>query len=602
MNNFERPSHALPPPSTVPKLLPPSISYHLRKLLRQNFDQLIALDESGINQLDALDDFNGFLMHRYGRADACAATVDQLERLSMLHQTLSRHGVQHLQQLQETERQIFALLGYQLQPTLHQDTLLIISDAEEDLRSLIAALEGNQYCVISIVGGLAGLRAVQTLKPDLVLINVLISGADDYEVCSQIQSNPLTQDIPVVFLSARNDAQSKVKAFEVGGVDYITKPFQVEEVMVRVAHQLRLRSLQKRLEEQNVRMQQEMQEHQEIDARFRSIFENSIDGIFQATPAGRFISVNPALAKIYGYGTPHELMTSITNIGQQLYVQPGQRDIINAYLRKDGQVTDAVSEIYRRDGSKIWISENIRAVRDNGNVIYYEGTVRDITINRQLEAELRHQKKKADGLLVSMLPRSVAERLKRQREAIADNFADVTVLFADIENFSALSSRLTPNQQVNLLNHLFSQFDELVEQYKLEKIKTVRDLYVVAGGLPEPMPNHAEAIADLAIAMQSTAEAFQAQLGEPFQIRIGISTGAVVAGIIGKRKLTYDIWGDTVNLAIRMQAQGEPGKIQVTPATYHRLQHSFRFEERGLLNILGLGTMMTHWLLDRGAG
>jgi adenylate cyclase len=300
---------------------------------------------------------------------------------------------------------------------------------------------------------------------------------------------------------------------------------------------------------------------------------------------------------MYGYATPEELIVSISNIAAQLYVDPVRRQGIGVYLQQQGQVTGVESRVQRKDGSKIWVSENIRVVKDaQGNSIYYEGTVRDITERRRMESALRHQRKKTEGLLMSMLPPTVAERLKQERGTIADGFDNVTVLLADIEDFTALSSRITPIEQVSLLNKLFSIFDQLAEDYGVEKIKTIRDVYMVAGGVPIAKANHAEAIADMALAMHGTAADFQAKLGEPFQLRIGISTGSVVAGVIGKKKWTYDLWGDTVNLASRMQSQGAAGRTQVTATTYNQLKHRYTFQERGILDVYGIGKTATYWL------
>lgn len=325
--------------------------------------------------------------------------------------------------------------------------------------------------------------------------------------------------------------------------------------------------------------------------------ENSIDGIFQSAPTGHFIRANPALARIYGYESVEALLAGITNISQQVYVQSGRREGLLAYLQQHGQVSGAESEVYRKDGSTIWISENIRVVKDaKGNLLYYEGTVQDITDRRRMETELRNQRKKAELLLMGMLPRSVADLLKRDQSIMAERFEQATVLFADIHQFSEFSRHASPSEQINLLNRLFSAFDDLVEQHGVEKIKTLRDLYIVAAGVPSPQPNHATAIAEVALAMQQTANQFQAYLSEPLQLRIGISTGSVVAGVIGTKKFTYDLWGDTVDLANWMQLHATPGRIQVSPLTYEQLQHLFTFEEGKIIETPGLGYSMTYWL------
>lgn len=170
-------------------------------------------------------------------------------------------------------------------------------------------------------------------------------------------------------------------------------------------------------------------------------------------------------------------------------------------------------------------------------------------------------------------------------------------MFADLVGFTPLSDRLKPIDLVNLLNQIFSIFDELAQQLGLEKIKMIGDTYMVAAGLPTPRIDHAEAIADMALAMQAAVEQFQSQQGEKIQIRIGINTGVVVAGVIGKKKFIYDLWGDAVNVASRMESSGYPGSIQVTTATDERLKHKYRFEGRGAIQIKGKGEMVTYWLM-----
>jgi len=217
------------------------------------------------------------------------------------------------------------------------------------------------------------------------------------------------------------------------------------------------------------------------------------------------------------------------------------------------------------------------------------------------EAALRLEKERSEQLLLNILPGSIAERLKRDSSVIAESFEEVSILFADLVGFTALSAAMQPIEIVNLLNQIFSAFDQLVEQFDLEKIKTIGDSYMVASGLPIPRPDHAAAIADLALAMQDVIQQFRNQSGEPLHIRIGINTGIVVAGVIGKKKFIYDLWGDTVNTASRMESQGEPDGIQVTEATYQRIKNAYTFSERGTVLIKGKGEMNTYWLIGKKA-
>jgi class 3 adenylate cyclase len=253
--------------------------------------------------------------------------------------------------------------------------------------------------------------------------------------------------------------------------------------------------------------------------------------------------------------------------------------------------------VYRKNGTKIWIEEKARAVRDNhGNFIYYEGTVEDITVRKAWQEALHYEQEQAERLLLNILPKVIAQRLKQLESTIADNFDEVTVLFADIVGFTELSARFPPAQVVELLNRIFSAFDELSDYYGLEKIKTIGDAYMVVGGLPTPRPDHAEATANMALDMQQVITKFNNQNNQTLSIRIGINTGPVVAGVIGIKKFSYDLWGDTVNIASRMESQGLPDKIQVTEFTYKKLQDNYLFEERGTIQVKGKGKMTTYFL------
>ncbi|MGC9526672.1 MAG: adenylate/guanylate cyclase domain-containing protein [Limnospira sp.] len=213
--------------------------------------------------------------------------------------------------------------------------------------------------------------------------------------------------------------------------------------------------------------------------------------------------------------------------------------------------------------------------------------------------KLAAEQEKSEQLLLNILPAPIAARLKQGESTIADSFADVTVLFADIVNFTKLSANLSPSELVEILNQIFSAFDELAERYGLEKIKTIGDAYMVVGGLPTPRPDHAEAIAEMALEMQRIVGDFSLKPGEPLQMRMGVNTGPVEAGVIGTRKFAYDLWGDTVNTANRMESHGVAGKIQVTATTYDRLQEKYQFEERGVIEVKSKGKMTAYFLIGR---
>ncbi|MEP6499971.1 HAMP domain-containing protein [Microcoleus vaginatus ZQ-A3] len=220
----------------------------------------------------------------------------------------------------------------------------------------------------------------------------------------------------------------------------------------------------------------------------------------------------------------------------------------------------------------------------------------------QRTGELRQEKEKSEQLLLNILPAEIAERLMRTNESPAEHFEEATILFADIVGFTSISARIEPLQLVAGLNQIFSAFDQLTEKYGLEKIKTIGDAYMVVGGLPASRPDHCEAIANMALDMKAYMENVKNIFGESLQIRIGINTGPVIAGVIGIKKFIYDLWGDAVNIASRMESHGKPGYIQVTDATYLKLQNKYLLEPRGTIEVKGRGEMMTYWLLGRREG
>lgn len=203
---------------------------------------------------------------------------------------------------------------------------------------------------------------------------------------------------------------------------------------------------------------------------------------------------------------------------------------------------------------------------------------------------------RSEGLLLNVLPRSIAERLKREPGVIADAHPDVTVLFADVVDFTPFTERTDPERVVGILDEIFSAFDALAERYGLEKIKTIGDAYVVVSGLPEPREDHARAMADMALQMQGAVDRAGEPLGFDLKLRIGIDSGPVIAGVIGRHKFSYDLWGDTVNTASRMESTGVAGRIQVSERTYRRLRGDYDFEKRGEIELKGKGRRAAYFL------
>jgi PAS domain S-box len=365
----------------------------------------------------------------------------------------------------------------------------------------------------------------------------------------------------------------------------------------------------------------------ESEIKYRELVENANSIILKLDRVGNITFFNEFAQNFFGYAEEEILGKNAVGtiiprtdiIGNDLAVK--LRDI----LQNPEQYTRNENESIRRSGDRVWVSWSNKPLFDAaGKFAGMLAIGTDITDRRRAEMELyklneelefrvkertnalndtlnalRVQQEQSERLLLNILPEEIANRLKRGDSTIADTFADVTVLFADIVGFTQLSARVSPTQLVSLLNEIFSTFDQLAEKHGLEKIKTIGDAYMVVGGLPIPCLDHAERIAKMALDMQEAISDFSNTHSQDFSIRIGINTGPVVAGVIGIKKFIYDLWGDTVNTASRMESHGLPGCIQVTSTTYHQLQEKYIFESRPAIDVKGKGLMNTYLLQCR---
>ena len=218
---------------------------------------------------------------------------------------------------------------------------------------------------------------------------------------------------------------------------------------------------------------------------------------------------------------------------------------------------------------------------------------------KRLLDELRAEKERSEALLLNILPRSIVERMRRGETVIADRVAEATVLFSDLVDFTTLAAEVSPERTVALLGDVFSRFDALAARHGLEKIKTTGDGYMVAGGVPEERADHAVQVAEMALAMLDAVETAGRAAGQPLRLRIGLNTGPLIAGVLGTHKFVYDVWGDTVNTAKRMESHGAPGRVHVSATTRQALGEAFGFEPRGLLEVKGKGSMETYFVHRR---
>jgi class 3 adenylate cyclase len=219
-------------------------------------------------------------------------------------------------------------------------------------------------------------------------------------------------------------------------------------------------------------------------------------------------------------------------------------------------------------------------------------------LNREKEL-LEVEQLKTEKLMLNILPRPIADRLKRGEKNISGSYPDVTILFSDLVGFTKMSSQTSATDLVKLLNDLFTRFDKRADALGVEKIKTIGDAYMAVAGLPIPRPDHAQLCAELALGMFDDLRAFNQENGKELDMRIGLNSGPVVAGVIGYTKFSYDLWGNTVNVASRMESTSKPGRVQVSPATYEAIKNDFVLEDGGLMECKGLGEVLTHLLVSK---
>jgi guanylate cyclase len=254
------------------------------------------------------------------------------------------------------------------------------------------------------------------------------------------------------------------------------------------------------------------------------------------------------------------------------------------FLRPDNNLSEAVVRIF--------FVANVGAVSGLAFALLYS-FIREK--NRALEL-LRLEQEKSDSLLLNILPEEIAAILKNESRTIADHFEGASILFADMVDFTPKTASMEPVEMVELLNAVFSHFDLLVERYRLEKIRTIGDSYMVAAGVPRPRPDHAHALARMALDIREYLQSDPACVERGIDFRIGINSGPVVAGVIGRKKFIYDLWGDAVNTASRMESHGEAGRIHISSATYELIKGDFHCDPRGAVQVKGKGEMQTWYL------
>ncbi|MBN3825318.1 response regulator [Burkholderia sp. Ac-20384] len=378
--------------------------------------------------------------------------------------------------------------------------ILVVDDLEANILLLEQILRRAGYARVESTADASVVHDLHRRHPyDLILLDLQMPGTDGFQVMESLKSLEADSYLPVIVITAQ--PAHKLRALQAGAKDFISKPFDLAEVLMRVRNMLEVRLLHRELRKRGDALEQKVRE------------------------------------------------------------------------------VEASHVLIRRQSSEL----------------------------QSLYAKVVAEQKVSERLLLNMLPYPIAERLKVHLddiagsfpEVIADRFADVSVLFADIVDFTGFSAGMRPEQLVEMLNEIFTGFDTIADHCGLEKIKTIGDAYMAAAGLPVPAADHATRAAHMALDMIDALARFNAARHCNLKLRIGINSGEVVAGVIGKRKFIYDLWGAAVNLASRMESQGVAGRVQVTDATRAMLGEAFVFEERGLIAAKGMGEFRTWFVVGR---
>ncbi|MFP4003051.1 MAG: adenylate/guanylate cyclase domain-containing protein [Alphaproteobacteria bacterium] len=346
------------------------------------------------------------------------------------------------------------------------------------------------------------------------------------------------------------------------------------------------------------RVESRTRELRKSEARLRGIASASGDAIILVNHEGRVIFWNDAATKLFGYTAAEMTGRAVHDIIAPPHMRrPAQEGFARFQATGKGPGVGGLKELpaLHKDGYEIPVELTIAALREQ-NGYTAAAIIRDIRERKEAERLLLAEKARADSLLRNILPQKVIDRINAGENTIADRVGDVSVMFCDLTGFTPLAASRPASEIVNLLNELFSDFDRLVRESGAEKIKTMGDGYMVAANLHEDMPDHAARLVHLALAMKEVAENLGERRGYDLGLRAGIHSGEVVAGVIGRDKFVFDVWGDTVNVASRMEVHAEAGEVQISDATAERLNGAFLLSGPRLVDVKGRGPMRT-WLV-----
>jgi PAS domain S-box-containing protein len=337
---------------------------------------------------------------------------------------------------------------------------------------------------------------------------------------------------------------------------------------------------------------------QEQIKRFQVICSSKNDAIITSDETKRILFWNKGAEYIFGYSPDEAIGQLLTLIIPTQLHQRHNEGMERMNQRKKPRVLGKVLELkaIRKSGEEFPIELTLGSW-DNDGKRYYSGIIRDITEKKKAELIILNEQKKSEQLLLNILPKQVADELKSKGKATAKRYKNVTILFTDFKDFTSMASTMSPTKLVNELNEIFSHFDEIVETFQIEKIKTIGDAYFAACGSPGKNVNHAFQCIEAAREMLRYLEDRNKKSDIKWEMRVGIHSGPVVAGVVGKKKYAYDLFGDTVNTANRMETNGEVGKLNISETTYELVKEKYQCLPRGQINVKGKGQLYMYFVV-----